>query len=201
MMKQRMRSTRSIGGFTLIEMLVVIIIIGVLFAIAAPGWDTILSRQRVSAAREQVVQTIRVAQSEARRTRAPRIVVFDNNGGKPRVATAPYTPSTTLPITNTTVITWVLLDNGDVSANSLQLATNEGVSRVTSANKAIVFDSNGSIAQNLPSVTQTLPFVVTVSRGNSTSTATARCVVIDTIIGGFHTEEGTYSSGTGKGCK
>jgi prepilin-type N-terminal cleavage/methylation domain-containing protein len=202
-MKQRTRSKRSIGGFTLIEMLVVIIIIGVLFAIAAPGWDTLLSRQRVNAAREQVAQTIRVAQSEARRTRAPRIVVFDpgTTTGKPRVATAPYLPNTTLPVTNTTIATWVLLDNGDVNANTLQLATNEGSGRTTSANKAIVFDGNGTIAQ-VPTVAnaQSLPFVISISRGNTTNKATARCVVVDTLLGATRSEEGAYNSSTQKGC-
>jgi len=200
-MKQR-SSKRSISGFTLIEMLVVIIIIGVLFAIAAPGWDTLLSRQRVNAAREQVAQTIRVAQSEARRTRAPRIVVFDpGTNGKPRVATAPYVSSTTLPIANTSIATWVLLNNGDVNANTLQLATHEGSGRTISANKAIVFDGNGTIAQ-VPTVAnaQSLPFVVSISRGNTTNKATARCVVVDTLLGATRSEEGVYNSSTQKGC-
>jgi len=199
-MKQR-SSKRSISGFTLIEMLVVIIIIGVLFAIAAPGWDTLLSRQRVNAAREQVAQTIRVAQSEARRTRAPRIVVFDATDGKPRVATAPYVPGTTLPIANTSIATWVLLNNGDVNANTLQLATHEGSGRTISANRAIVFDGNGTIAQ-VPTVAnaQSLPFVVSISRGNTTNKATARCVVVDTLLGATRSEEGVYNSSTQKGC-
>ncbi|XGV94973.1 MAG: Tfp pilus assembly protein FimT/FimU [Leptolyngbya sp. BL-A-14] len=198
-MKQRNRSKRSISGFTLIEMLVVIIVIGVLFAIAAPGWDTILSRQRVTAAREQIAQTIRIAQSEARRTRAPRIVVFDaSTNGKPRVATAPYVTGTTLPVNNASITTWELLGNGNANANTLKLATGG----TSAANKALVFDGNGTIAQ-VPTVptAQALPFFITVSRGNTTATATNRCVVIDTLLGAIRTEEGAYNSGTGRGCQ
>jgi prepilin-type N-terminal cleavage/methylation domain-containing protein len=100
MMKKRMwrksQRRRSTAGFTLLEMLVLMIIIGVLFAIAAPGWDALLSRQRVSTAREQVVQIIRQAQSEARTSNMPRLVVFDPNPtGVPRVANIAYTPGTT----------------------------------------------------------------------------------------------------------
>jgi len=206
-MKKRTRSKRSIGGFTLLEMLVVIIIIGILFAIAAPGWDTILSRQRVSAAREQIVQTIRVAQSNARSTRSPRAVVFDmSTPSKPRIANVPYVPDNTEDTANKNTVkidstskAWLLLGNGDAGAGALKLAVNNVTTNTTTNFKTLIFDGNGAIAQ-LPLVqtAQTLPYVITVSRGNTTGRATDRCVVIETILGGMHTEEGALS-GT-KGC-
>ena len=176
-MKQRTRPRRAIGGFTLIEMLVVIIIIGVLFAIAAPGWDTILSRQRVSSAREQIVQTIRVAQSSARTTRSPRAVVFDmSTASKPRIANVPYIPDNTQVTANRNTVqisstssAWVLLGNGDVGSGAVKLAVNGATTNATNSYVLLIFDGNGTIAQTplVPS-TQTLPSVITVSRGNAT---------------------------------
>lgn len=216
-MKQRTRSKRSIGGFTLIEMLVVIIVIGVLFAIAAPGWDTILSRQRVSAAREQITQTIRVAQSDARRSRSPRAVVFDmSTASKPRIANVPYIPDNTQATAsrNTVLISgtspaWLLLGNGDgsattdgnVSARTVKLAVTNAATNAASSYPVLIFDGNGAIAQTpLVPATQTLPITITVSRGNTTGRATDRCVVVQTLLGAIRTEEGTFNAGTGKGC-
>lgn len=196
-MKKRLRhKPRSTSGFTLIEVLVVIIIIGILFAIAAPGWDTFLSRQRVSAAREQILQVIRQTQSEARTTRSPRVVAFDFTPGSiPRVGSAPYRTGTA-PESNVT--NWLTLGNGELNPNSIRLA---------STAKAIVFDSNGAVAvPPLVSDNQfktTLPnqpttgFVITVARGNVTSQATDRCIIINTLLGGLTQGEGAASDARG----
>jgi prepilin-type N-terminal cleavage/methylation domain-containing protein len=52
-------------GFTLIETLVVLAIVGVLGAIAAPNWLSMLNKQRLNAAQDQAHQTMRQAQSKA----------------------------------------------------------------------------------------------------------------------------------------
>jgi len=41
-------SSSSESGFTLIEVLVVVIIVGILGSIAAPGWLSFLERQRAN---------------------------------------------------------------------------------------------------------------------------------------------------------
>ena len=48
------RSSNSSSGFTLIEVLVVVIIIGILSAIAAPGWLAFINNRRISTMRGQV---------------------------------------------------------------------------------------------------------------------------------------------------
>lgn len=194
MMKRRIRllkSNRSTGGFTLLEMLVIILIIGVLFAIAAPGWDAFLHRQRLSTARDQVLQAIQQTQSEAKRTNSARILVFDNNNGTPRFASAPYIPQTPLPIASSNFNNWQTLGNSDIRSGSMQLKT-------SGSNNAIVFESNGTIAKqptvpaeqfvNLPDNQK--GFAITVARAGVSGSGTNRCVIISTLIGATRLEQG-----------
>lgn len=181
-MKQRTRWKRSTAGFTLIEMLVVILIIAVLFAIAAPGWDAILGRQRISTARDQILQALKQTQSDARNTRSPRIIVFEDDNGKPRFATSAYVQGTTTP-TN-----WQRIGEGTVQPGILQLTTNV-------PNGTIIFDSNGAIAQvPIAPATQTVPLKITV-RGSATAPGPKRCVVVETLIGGTRLAEGDGADG------
>ncbi|MDY6937943.1 MAG: prepilin-type N-terminal cleavage/methylation domain-containing protein [Cyanobacteriota bacterium] len=81
-MYQRSHLRHSTAGFTLAEALVVIIIAGVLAAIAAPGWLTFLDRQRVSAAQDQTLQAMRLAQAKASRENRVWEASFQEEDGR-----------------------------------------------------------------------------------------------------------------------
>jgi prepilin-type N-terminal cleavage/methylation domain-containing protein len=54
-------------GFTLIEVLVVMALIGILSAIAAPSWLSFANNQKLNSAQSRAFSSLRLAQSEAKR--------------------------------------------------------------------------------------------------------------------------------------
>jgi len=61
----RGQSTRHAGGFTLVELMIVLVIAGVLLAIAAPGFRTLLERNRLQSASSNLFASLMLARSEA----------------------------------------------------------------------------------------------------------------------------------------
>lgn len=60
-------------GFTMIEVLVVMIIVGVLSAIAAPSWLGFVNTQRLNGSQTKVFQAIKSAQSEAKQRQTSNV--------------------------------------------------------------------------------------------------------------------------------
>jgi prepilin-type N-terminal cleavage/methylation domain-containing protein len=69
-------SKPSVVGYTIIELLVVMVIIAILSAIVAPSWLAFLNRQRLGTAQSQVLTVIRDAQVNARRDKRNWEVCF-----------------------------------------------------------------------------------------------------------------------------
>ncbi len=186
---KRISSKRSIAGFTLIEALVVIIMAGILFAIAAPSWIGFLNRQRLTTARGQVFEILRSAQAEAKRTKVSRAIVFDNTtttNQQPRIVVVPVLDDKS---TLSAVITkaasdgrWQVLGNGDIKAGAIKIAGNPN-NGTRSDNGAIVFDTYGNVNPNIGSA---LPYTITVQTANAPS---RRCVKITTLLGAMTSAE------------
>lgn len=176
-------STKGDGGFTLLEVLVIALIVGILSSIAAPSWEAFINRQRVRTVNDRVLQTLRTAQSEAKRTKSSVTVTFNYD---PNASPAIDPPTVT--INN---ITQQLNAGGEIKPQTIALTVNTPAAPTTPLN-SIVFDYQGNLTTGIT------PFYVTVapSRGG-----TKQCVIVDTLLGGMRTDEGTFDNSTGKGCK
>jgi len=195
---RRLNRRRAIAGFTLLEILVVLIIIGVLVAIAAPSWSALLNRQRVNVVRDEVSQVIRQAQAEAKRTKLARVVALDTTSANaPRIAaqrqplgtderTAPLLVS---PLTQ--IGFWQPLGQGEAGKQVI-LETHP-----STALGQIVFDAKGAVDPVSVTAAQSAtiggrPYLFAVNvRPKGTASGANRCLIVDTLLGATRTAEGT----------
>lgn len=75
-----LRSARRAAGFTLIEVLVVLVLAGILMAFTAPFLDRFLQRNKIEGIARQTATLMQVARLESLRGRAPVRVVADYDG-------------------------------------------------------------------------------------------------------------------------
>jgi prepilin-type N-terminal cleavage/methylation domain-containing protein len=178
-------SRKGDGGFTLLEVLIIVLIVGIFASIAAPSWLAFINRQRVRTVNDRVLQTLRSAQSEAKRTKREITITFDTTVDPPTVTFTP--PLATGGSAQT------LDGGGEIKPGTIALSTN-----ATAAGdpdipvNSIIFDYQGNVKKLPPSTNPAIPnarrFVVSVSTANG---AAKQCAIVETIIGGMRTAEGT----------
>jgi prepilin-type N-terminal cleavage/methylation domain-containing protein len=149
----------SKGGYTLVELIIVIVIVGVLAAIAAPGWLSFMNSRRANAARDQIFQAMRQAQAQALRGKASQSVVFAP-GAIPTV--------TSLGVTQR-------IGDGQLDANAVDLRPRLGATPINSVD----FDANGNIKNVEINDNQLIKITVTVPP----NTGAKRCIIVQTLLG------------------
>ena len=169
-------SRKGDGGFTLLEVLATVLVLGILSSIAAPSWLAFINRQRVRTVNDRVFQSLRTAQSEAKRSKRDIKVTFSAPSVDPPTVT--FSPALA-----TGGSTQTLNAGGEIKPGIIALVSNA---------TSITFDYQGNVKDPLPLDTSVTPnvsrFVATVSPVNGGG---KQCAIVETIIGGMRTAEGS----------
>ena len=158
----KQRSAERNDGFTLLELLIIVAIVGVLAAVAAPSWQAFLDRQRMNSARGEILSILRDAQDEAQAKQQSREVFFSSTPTSP----------ISLTVRNESDIAGgieILVGGGEISSKY-----------ALTAPSSIVFDHDGRV--NVPT-----PFVVTITNRDSLLSSNPRqsCAIVTTLLGGL----------------
>jgi len=160
--------TKENAGFTLIEMLVVVLMIGILSAIAAPGWQAFLNKQQANKASDVIFAAIQSAQREAKRQKLSYSVSFVNdNNNIPQIAIYPSTTST-IPSSS-----WKkVLDDLGSKTKKMVIGTNISSENTASSSSTINYSPLASLPTTKPSQTITFDYMGALDFSSLVNTAT-----------------------------
>ena len=127
------------SGFTLLEVLAVVVIVAILGAIAAPSWISYANRQRISAVESDLLQVFKQAQQDAIQERRDVTVTINTLEPLPTVDTDGFAQ---------------VIGPDELAPNTIDL---------TATDPQITFDYQGMTPG------QNLPFVVKISPANSSA--------------------------------
>ncbi len=196
------------AGYTLIEMLVVVVIIAILSAIMAPSYVAWINNQRVGAARSQISDALRKAQSEAKRTSINRELRLDNNNGSPRYAIIPAIDDgngIAKRIPNSAVKNWqsLAVDGGNNQGLKIRTSFSPLAEVSGTANGGdvggIVFNPYGAVvatgdpqqlASNSDATNKQVVFDVQITIKDDKQHK--RCVIVLTLLGAFREGKGEF---------
>jgi prepilin-type N-terminal cleavage/methylation domain-containing protein len=158
------------AGFTLLELIAVIVIAAVLAAIAAPSWVRYVNNQRINAVQGDMLQTIRQAQEKAIKERRNITISVPTTAALPSVTVG----------TQTTI----LGDQDVIKPNTMTLDVaaynSAGTSKDDDDAQTLTFDYQGRASVKKGTTNQSLPYVVTITAKN---TNRKKCVMVYNILG------------------
>jgi len=200
-------SRKGDKGFTILELLVIVLVLGILSSIAAPSWLAFINRQRVRTVNDRVFQSLRTAQSEAKRSKRDVTVTFYTLSSTPS-ADPPRVEIDTNPaeldLLKKEIRKETFSSGGEIKPRTIAIVTNATAAYIdpdggyaVPAN-SIVFDYKGNVKQlpldpttnNRRLVVSVAPFDTSVPSGFGPNTKGKQCVIVETILGGMKTAEG-----------
>ena len=171
-------NNRSSSGFTLIEMIAVVLMMGILSAIAAPSWLAFINARYLNIAQDQVYQAMREAQSQAKKEKLTYHASFREQNNIVQWAIHP----STIDASNAK---WNDLDA------SVKLDEAESTLELSNGVRRVPFDYMGTVRPPFGRITLFSKF----------SGKAKRCVIVSTILGAMRTaKENPQPNSNGKYC-
>lgn len=175
---QRFCGVNPKGGFTLLEVLVVIAVLGVLGATVAPSWFTFLERWRLADAQRELYAAIRSTQTHAQSNRLNwQFSIRETSSGDVEWASHPQNEIPTL---------WKIVGNDiiDIDLADTTLDSRNGIYYIR-------FDYRGYLASRTRTLTLTSDLAPSIKR----------CVVMSNLLGAMRqAQEQQKPSSSGRYC-
>ncbi len=166
-------SEKSNFGYTLLEILVILVVVGILAAISAPSWLSLLNRWRLNTAQAEALSVMREAQANARREKRVWQASFREMNAQVQWSLHPPNESETNQI-------WNNLTRED--ANKISILDSYTTLQNRNGVYGVQFKHNYWVNGQLGRITF-------ITRGQSNSTnAPKRCVWVSTLLGVLRTD-------------
>lgn len=170
-------ASRSTAGFTLLEHIILLAILGIVSAIAAPAWFAFVERQSLNFAQDQIYRAMQSAKSNAKLQKVSWQFSLRENNGVVQWAVHPATANPA--------------DDQWYSLNKTIHLDPETTLRPPTGVRKIQFDYQGNV---------TKPPFGRVTLSSQHGGKTKRCVFVSTIIGTLRTAKENPKSKDGKYC-
>ena len=194
------RFSENTSGFTLLEVMVVIVMVGILSAIAAPSWLSFVARQRLNKANDTVLVALQEARREAKKTKRSYSVSFRNNPINRNIIEYAVYPTKDLDgneIKSNQINIWKPLGS-ELGINPEQFLVGTNLTDINEGNadtvksvsgtKTIAFDYTGTLPKD--AITPLKIVLATPKNSGNRQQQPSnlkRCVIIETFIGGIRT--------------
>ncbi len=172
--------SRSTDGFTLLELTILVVVIGILGAIAAPAWNNFINRQRLNTAQNQVYLAMQEAKSNAALQKVTWQVSFRENNGAVQWAVHSAKSGTFIP----PEVQWNTLDP------ALQVykdKNNKGKCETTFDQQTHRCPTNGPWRVQFNYITNTNGQLGQITLTPKHDSNIKRCVYVSTLIGTMRT--------------